>query len=58
MVKVLTRATSSVVGSSGTALSDPGSVNVAAGSSGAIQVLTYDAHGEAADRGFSVYVAC
>jgi hypothetical protein len=46
------------IGSSGTAISDPGSVNVAAGSSGAIQVLTYDAHGEAADRGFHVYVAC
>jgi hypothetical protein len=46
------------IGDSGTAISPPGAINVAAVSNGTIRVLTYDTHGNAADRGFHVYVAC
>jgi len=46
------------IGSNGTEVSPPGAINVAAVSNGTIRVLTYDTQGNAADRGFHVYVAC
>ncbi len=46
------------IGDSGTAISPPGAINVAAVSNGTIRVLTYDTQGNAADRGFHVYVGC